>query len=144
MVHSILLRELLFPFSVWQAVWCIESADEKLLTDSGNVFNLIQTLFLKAACSFTLITLKVGVTFCLGHWPWFCEESEYILNKWGFVWFAKYASKNHLGGFAECGSVGLCSVSPSHHGELSFWYWSKLLRNFGGILLRIYFQLTLH
>lgn len=49
---------------------------------------------------------------------------EWIHSKqWGFVWFAKYASKNHLGGFAECGSVGPCSVSSSHHGELSFWYW---------------------
>lgn len=68
-----------------------------------------------------LIKLKVGVTFCLGHCLAFCEEGEFILNKQRFVWFAKYASKTHLGCFTECGSVGPCSVSPDHRGELQFW-----------------------
>lgn len=61
MVHSILLRELL-SVRVTSCVYCIESTDEELLTDPGNVVNLIQTLFLKAARSFMLIKLKMGVT----------------------------------------------------------------------------------
>lgn len=60
MVHSILLRELL-TVRVTSCVYCIESANEELLTDPGNVVNLIQTLLLKATRSFVLIKLKMGV-----------------------------------------------------------------------------------
>lgn len=61
MVHSILLRELL-TVRMTSCVCCIESTEEELLTDPGNVVNLIKTLFLKAARSFMLIKLKMGVT----------------------------------------------------------------------------------
>lgn len=61
MVHSILLRELL-TVRMTSCVYCIESTDEELLTDPGNIVNLIQTLFLKAARRFVLIKLKMGVT----------------------------------------------------------------------------------